>query len=112
GTLTIAARKHAHDMAAQQQMTTVGSDGSDRNQRAAAAGYPRVPGTRVRENIAARGFPTFQANTYLDLWRAEPNTPYTHKYQMLDCNYNDIGVGVALNNGTAYWTVLFGIGRR
>ncbi|MEO7910838.1 MAG: CAP domain-containing protein [Roseiflexaceae bacterium] len=112
GQLTIAARDHSRDMAAQQQMTSAGSDGSDRNQRAAAAGYPNAAGTRVRENIAAGAFPLFQANTYLDLWRAEANTPYTHKYQMLDCTYNDIGVGVATSNGTAYWTVLFGIGRR
>jgi uncharacterized protein YkwD len=38
-----------------------------------------------------------------------------HRSQILDCAYNDIGVGYAMGDGnpyTHYWTVNFGVSPR
>jgi uncharacterized protein YkwD len=106
--LTAAARKHSRDMATNHFFAHRGSDGSDRISRAEAAGYVGVPGTRVRENIGAGPVPAEVVAYWMNL-------DEIHRSQILDCAYNDIGVGYALGDGnpyTHYWTVNFGIGQR
>jgi uncharacterized protein YkwD len=104
--LTAAARKHSHDMAANHFFDHRGSDGSTRITRAEAAGYVGAPDTRVRENIGAGPDPA-------DVVAYWVNLDEVHRSQILDCAYNDVGVGYALGDGTPYthyWTVNFGVG--
>jgi uncharacterized protein YkwD len=106
--LTAAARKHSRDMATNHFFEHRGSDGSDRISRAQAAGYVAVTGTRVRENIGAGPVPADVVGYWINL-------DDIHRSQLLDCTYNDIGVGYALGDGNPYshyWTVNFGIGQR
>jgi uncharacterized protein YkwD len=106
--LTAAARTHSRDMAENHFFDHRGSDGSDRISRAQAAGYVGVPSTRVRENIGAGPSP----GNVLSYWL---NLDAIHRNQLLDCTYNDIGVGYAIGDGTPYthyWTVNFGVGPR
>jgi uncharacterized protein YkwD len=105
--LTAAARTHSRDMATNHFFAHRGSDGSDRISRAQAAGYVGVRGTRVRENIGAGPVPAEVVAYWMNL-------DEIHRSQILDCLYNDIGVGYALGDGnpyTHYWTVNFGIGQ-
>jgi uncharacterized protein YkwD len=106
--LTAAARGHSRDMATNHFFDHRGSDGSDRISRGQAAGYVGVPGTRVRENIGAGPMPT-------DVVAYWMNLDAIHRSQILDCTYNDMGVGYALGDGrpyTHYWTANFGVGPR
>jgi uncharacterized protein YkwD len=106
--LTAAARKHSGDMAENNFFDHRGSNGSDRISRAQAAGYSGALGTRVRENIGAGPIPADVVGYWMNL-------DAIHRSQILDCAYNDIGVGYAMGDGnpyTHYWTVNFGIGPR
>jgi uncharacterized protein YkwD len=106
--LTVAARTHSRDMAENHFFNHRGSDRSDRIARAQTAGYVGLPGTRVRENIGAGPAPT-------DVVAYWMNLDEIHRSQILDCAYNDIGVGYALGDGnpyTHYWTVNFGVSPR
>jgi uncharacterized protein YkwD len=106
--LTTAARTHSRDMAENHFFDHRGSDGSDRIARAQRAGYVGLPGTRVRENIGAGAVPE-------DVVRYWMKLNDVHRGQLLDCGYNDIGVGYALGDGNPYlhyWTVKFGVGPR
>lgn len=102
--LTAAARRHSQDMATHSFLGHTGSDGSSRASRAQDAGYIGRGGTRVRENIAMFADPA----DVMSNWTQNSIT----SSQMLDCTYNDIGIGYAkINNGqsTTYWTALFGV---
>jgi uncharacterized protein YkwD len=106
--LTAATRKHSRDMAENHFFDHRGSDASDRISRAQMAGYAGAPGTRVRENIGAGPVPA-------DVVAYWMNLDAIHRSQILDCAYNDIGVGYALGDGnpyTHYWTVNFGVRSR
>jgi uncharacterized protein YkwD len=106
--LTAAARRHSDDMATHNFFDHRGSDGGDRISRAVAAGYVGVPGTRVRENLAAA---TTDSQVIIDFWLTDAD-PW-HASQMLDCAYNDIGVGYRRAEGTRYTdyiTTMFGVG--
>jgi uncharacterized protein YkwD len=106
--LTAAARKHSRNMAANHFFDHRGSDGSTRITRADAAGYVGARDTRVRENIGAGPVPA-------DVVAYWVNLDEVHRGQILDCAYNDVGVGYALGDGTPYthyWTVNFGVGLR
>jgi len=106
--LTVAARTHSRDMAENHFFDHRGSDGSDRITRAQAAGYVGLPGTRVRENLGAGPSPANVVSYWMNL-------DAIHRSQLLDCLYNDIGVGYAMGDGnpyTHYWTVNFGVGPR
>jgi uncharacterized protein YkwD len=103
--LTAAARTHSHDMATNHFFDHRGSDGSDRISRTRAAGYVGAPGTRVHENIGAGPVPAEVVAYWMNL-------DEIHRRQILDCSYNDVGVGYALGDGrpyTHYWTVDFGV---
>ncbi|MGW2693133.1 CAP domain-containing protein [Streptomyces sp. NPDC001296] len=95
-TLTKVAQAHSDDMAAHQNMSHTGSDGSSPGGRISQAGYSwRTYG----ENVAY-GYAT--PEQVMAGWMASPG----HKANILDCDFKEIGVGLAQPN--SYWTQDFG----
>ncbi|MEE1752769.1 CAP domain-containing protein [Streptomyces sp. SP18CS02] len=94
--LTTAAQNHSEDMAAHNNMSHTGSDGSDPGQRITRAGYTwRAYG----ENVAY-GYST--PEQVMTGWMNSPG----HKANILNCSFTEIGVGLAQPN--FYWTQDFG----
>jgi len=90
--LTQAAQAHSEDMAAHQNMSHTGSDGSSPGDRITRAGYDwRAYG----ENVAY-GYAT--PEQVMDAWMNSPG----HRANILDCDYQEIGVGHAQPGD--YWT--------
>ncbi len=93
--LTQAARVHSQDMASNNFLNSIGSDGSDPGARLTAAGYAW---SNYGENIAA-GFTT--AEQVMSVWmQGSANI-------ILNCAYTQIGVGHEYNANSAYghyWT--------
>lgn len=93
-----AARGHSADMAAHNEMSHEGSDGSSPWDRAQRAGYDAA----LSENVAV-GYATAEA--VMDGWMNSPG----HRDNILNCEARATGVGVARSaNGTPYWTQMFG----
>ena len=93
-----AARRHAADMAAKEEMSHKGSDGSSPFDRIEAAGYDS---RQAAENVAAG---EFGDKTPMDLWMDSAG----HKKNILG-DYKQIGVARATGkDGKAYWCVTFG----
>ncbi len=100
--LTAAARRHSYDMVNNNFYNVKGSDGTSVQDWAKEAGYFNVGGKRVRVNIGVALTPT-------DIVQGLIDTEIT-RVQVLDCSFNDIGVGyVEGNNGDHFWTVLVGL---
>lgn len=97
--LTAAAQAHSQDMAAHQNMSHTGSDGSSPDQRIQRAGYVA---TSYGENIAY-GYST--PESVMAAWMSSPG----HKRNILDCSFKEIGVGLAQPGD--YWTQDFGATR-
>ncbi|MGW0627017.1 CAP domain-containing protein [Streptomyces sp. NPDC002758] len=97
--LTKAAQAHSADMAAHQNMSHTGSDGSDPGQRITSAGYNW---SAYGENVAY-GYAT--AQQVMAGWMSSPG----HKANILNCTFKEIGVGLAQPN--SYWTQDFGTAR-
>ncbi|MEW2619279.1 CAP domain-containing protein [Streptomyces sp. NPDC048106] len=97
--LTKAAQDHSADMAAHQNMSHTGSDGSDPGTRITAAGYTW---SAYGENVAY-GYST--AGEVMAGWMASPG----HRANILDCGFQEIGVGLAQPG--SYWTQDFGTAR-
>ncbi|RRQ88093.1 CAP domain-containing protein [Streptomyces griseofuscus] len=97
--LTKAAQEHSADMAAHQNMSHTGSDGSDPGTRITQAGYTW---SAYGENIAY-GYST--AAEVMAGWMASPG----HRANILNCGYQEIGVGLAQPD--SYWTQDFGTAR-
>ncbi|MFE9561631.1 CAP domain-containing protein [Streptomyces sp. NPDC006487] len=97
--LTKAAQDHSEDMAAHSTMSHTGSDGSDPGQRITRAGYQ----WRTYAENVAYGYPT--AAQVMEGWMNSPG----HKRNILDCNVNEIGIGLAQPG--QYWTQDFGATR-
>ncbi|MFE9452172.1 CAP domain-containing protein [Streptomyces sp. NPDC006739] len=97
--LTKAAQAHSDDMAAHQNMSHTGSDGSSPGDRITRAGYDW---STYGENVAY-GYAT--PEQVMAAWMASPG----HKANILDCAFKEIGVGFAQPN--AYWTQDFGATR-
>ncbi|MCC9706871.1 CAP domain-containing protein [Streptomyces sp. MNU76] len=94
--LTKAAQDHSQDMAAHQNMSHTGSDGSDMSERLSRVGYSfRSAG----ENVAA-GYGT--AASVMDGWMNSPG----HRANILNCGFKEIGIGLAQPGN--YWTQNFG----
>jgi uncharacterized protein YkwD len=96
-----AAANHSSDMATNNYFSHTGLDGSTFDSRLAAAGYH---GQMEGENIAA-GFGTAEA--VMQGWMASPS----HRDNILNCGYTQIGVGHAYSAGSDYghyWTQEFG----
>ncbi|WP_250402794.1 CAP domain-containing protein [Streptomyces cellostaticus] len=98
-TLTKAAQEHSEDMAAHQNMSHTGSDGSSPGDRITAAGYTW---SSYGENVAY-GYAT--AEQVMDGWMSSPG----HRANILNCSFKEIGVGLAQPN--SYWTQDFGTAR-
>lgn len=94
--LTAAAQAHSADMAAHQNMSHTGSDGSSPDQRIQRAGYVA---TSYGENIAY-GYST--PESVMAAWMSSAG----HKRNILDCSFKEIGVGLAQPGD--YWTQDFG----
>ncbi|MFF4934016.1 CAP domain-containing protein [Streptomyces griseofuscus] len=97
--LTKAAQEHSADMAAHQNMSHTGSDGSDPGTRITQAGYTW---SAYGENVAY-GYST--AAEVMAGWMSSPG----HRANILNCGYQEIGVGLAQPD--SYWTQDFGAAR-
>ncbi|QBJ93771.1 CAP domain-containing protein [Streptomyces seoulensis] len=95
-TLTKAAQDHSADMAAHNTMSHTGSDGSDPGSRITAAGYRW---SAYGENVAY-GYAT--PEQVMAGWMDSPG----HRENILNCSYQEIGVGLAQPG--SYWTQDFG----
>lgn len=97
--LSKAAQDHSADMASHQNMSHTGSDGSDPGQRITTAGYTW---SAYGENVAF-GYSTPEA--VMAGWMSSPG----HKRNILDCDFKEIGVGLAQPG--SYWTQDFAAAR-
>ncbi|MEV7687809.1 CAP domain-containing protein [Streptomyces bungoensis] len=98
-TLTKVAQAHSDDMAAHQNMSHTGSDGSSPGDRLTSAGYAW---SSYGENVAY-GYAT--PEDVMAGWMASPG----HRENILNCSFKEIGVGLAQPN--SYWTQDFGTSR-
>ncbi|MEU6423745.1 CAP domain-containing protein [Streptomyces spiralis] len=97
--LTKAAQAHSQDMAAHQNMSHTGSDGSSPGDRITRAGYTW---SSYGENVAY-GYST--PEQVMSAWMSSPG----HRENILNCGYKEIGVGLAQPG--SYWTQDFGTER-
>ncbi|MFF4490682.1 CAP domain-containing protein [Streptomyces sp. NPDC001544] len=98
-TLTKVAQAHSADMAAHQNMSHTGSDGSSPGDRLTSAGYDW---SAYGENVAY-GYST--PEQVMAGWMASPG----HRANILNCSFKEIGVGLAQPD--SYWTQDFGTAR-
>ena len=91
-----AAQGHAEDMARYNYMGHVSKDGRTFDQRIRAAGFD---GDRIGENVGA-GFA--KPDSVVDAWMSSP----AHRANILDCRFNQLGVGYVLTGG--FWVQNFG----
>lgn len=99
--LTASARQHSIDMADNDFMDHIGSDGSDPFERMIDAGYGF---STAAENVAA-GYST--PELVVEGWMNSPG----HRENILNPDFCDIGVGYAYNSSSTYshyWTQNFG----
>ncbi|MEU7059278.1 CAP domain-containing protein [Streptomyces sp. NPDC046197] len=94
--LTKSAQAHSEDMAAHQNMSHTGSDGSSPGDRITRAGYSW---STYGENVAY-GYAT--PEQVMAAWMASPG----HRANILNCSFKEIGVGLAQPN--SFWTQDFG----
>ncbi|MCC5473608.1 CAP domain-containing protein [Streptomyces barringtoniae] len=97
--LAKAAQAHSADMAAHQNMSHTGSDGSSPGDRITRAGYSW---SSYGENVAY-GYAT--PDQVMTGWMNSPG----HRANILDCSFKEIGVGLAQPG--SYWTQDFGAAR-
>ncbi len=96
--LVQAAQRHSNDMAATQNLSHQGSDGSQFWQRVADAGYPMTSGG---ENVLYRW--DASASGAFNQWRNSP----PHNANMMNPNYYEIGIAWAQGgNGAYYFTMV------
>ena len=98
-TLAKAAQAHSEDMAAHQNMSHTGSNGSSPGDRITRAGYGW---STYGENVAY-GYAT--PERVMTGWMSSPG----HKANILNCAFKEIGIGLAQPNN--YWTQDFGTAR-
>jgi uncharacterized protein YkwD len=93
--LTAAARAHSTDMAVRGYFSHTTPEGVDFTTRISNAGYRW---SRAGENIA-KGYP--DPASVMDGWMNSNG----HRANILNCGYQDLGVGVARDStGTLLWT--------
>ncbi len=101
-TLSVAADTHSMDMAANENFSHTGTDGSSFVDRLSAAGYPN-PGGGGEIIFAGRS----SSADAMAGWQSSP----AHNAAMLDPNYTAIGIARANNPDSTwqwYWTSEFG----
>jgi uncharacterized protein YkwD len=102
GRLTDAALAHSTDMAGRNYFSHDDPEGDDPGRRITEAGYRW---SAYGENIAA-GYT--DAASVMDGWMHSPG----HRANILNCDFRNIGVGVAINGSRKkYWTQDFGAPR-
>jgi uncharacterized protein YkwD len=94
--LSVAAQRHANDMANRNQLTHVGSDGSNAGQRIIRAGFRW---TSWAENIAV-GYTSSSAVVWA--WLNSPG----HRANLLNPRFKWMGVGIAWGHGRMWWCVV------
>lgn len=101
--LSSAARAHSCDMFQHQALNHTGTDGSSPPQRIGAAG---VSFGSYGENIAWSYNPSItQGITDNDhAMMAEPLTPYTHHWNIVQAAFTRVGVGIVVANGQEWLT--------
>ncbi|MEU1278567.1 CAP domain-containing protein [Streptomyces sp. NPDC005805] len=99
--LTQAADDYSDVMAASGVMSHTGPDGSTMTSRVEAAGYAW---SNLGENIA-RG--QADAESVMESWMNSPG----HRANILNCSFDELGVGVHMGDGGPWWTQNFGAGR-
>ncbi|MFF3501801.1 CAP domain-containing protein [Streptomyces sp. NPDC003247] len=97
--LTKAAQDHSADMALHSNMSHTGSDGSDPAERLTRAGYSW---SSYGENVA---YGYSSPEEVMAGWMSSPG----HKRNILNCDFKEIGVGLAQPGN--YWTQDFGSAR-
>jgi uncharacterized protein YkwD len=95
--LRTASRRHSQDMAERNYFSHTSPDGRSPWARAEAAGYDQPIG----ENIA-KGQRT--PESVMKAWMDSPG----HRRNILNCDAEAIGVGLAYDGNTPIWTQLFG----
>ncbi|SDL49367.1 Cysteine-rich secretory protein family protein [Glycomyces sambucus] len=95
--LDTAARLHAEDMAVNDYFDHTSQDGRSPTDRANAQGYEGGVG----ENIAY-GYP--DAEAVMEGWMNSEG----HRANILNCDYDVIGIGAYDRDGTIYWVQMFG----
>ena len=99
--LTQSARRHARDMADNNQLSHTGSDGSTAGQRIQAAGYNY---SWYGENI---GWGFTSPGAMVDWWMNSP----AHRANILHSQFTDVGVAYGWNESSSYrhhWVLNFG----
>ncbi|MFC0498389.1 CAP domain-containing protein [Streptomyces mutabilis] len=99
--LTRAADDYSDVMASSGVMSHTGPDGSTMTTRVEAAGYQW---STLGENIA-RG--QADAASVMESWMNSPG----HRANILNCSFEELGVGVHFGDGGPWWTQNFGAGR-
>ncbi|MEU3660204.1 CAP domain-containing protein [Streptomyces sp. NPDC032940] len=99
--LTRAADDYSDVMAASGVMSHTGPDGSTMTTRVEAAGYEW---STLGENIA-RG--QADAASVMESWMNSPG----HRANILNCSFEELGVGVHFGDGGPWWTQDFGASR-
>jgi LysM repeat protein len=93
------AQGHSDYQAAIGQVTHTGAGGTRPKDRAAAAGYGGGGTFFISENIA--GGNDLSVDGVISMWLGDD----LHTQTMLGANYQDIGAGVTVSNGFAYYTI-------
>jgi uncharacterized protein YkwD len=96
GAATVAAQRHANDMARRNRMTHIGSDGSNAGQRLTRAGFRW---TSWGENLAV-GYTSSSAVVWA--WLNSPG----HRANLLNPRFRWMGVGIAYGHGRTWWCVV------
>ncbi|GGM14764.1 CAP domain-containing protein [Micromonospora yangpuensis] len=95
--LATAAQRHSEDQADHQNMSHTGSDGSNVGQRLDRAGYPW---STYGENVAIN---RPSADAVMEAWMNSTG----HRNNILNCDFTQLGVGMATNSSGTYWTQNF-----
>ncbi|MEV0126263.1 sigma-70 family RNA polymerase sigma factor [Streptomyces sp. NPDC050703] len=99
--LVTAATRHSADMDARDYFDHTSPDGTDPGDRITAAGYRW---STYGENIA-RGQQT--PASVMDSWMNSPG----HRANILNCDFEELGVGIHRASGGPWWTQAFGTSR-
>ncbi|MDM4722947.1 CAP domain-containing protein [Micromonospora sp. WMMA1363] len=94
--LMLAAQRHSQDQADHQKMSHDGSDDSDPGERINRVGYEW---STYGENVA---WNQRTPAAVMDAWMNSSG----HRKNILNCDFTEIGVGIASSNGP-YWTQVF-----
>lgn len=98
--LQSAAQQHSNDMASVEQLSHIGTDGSQFWERIQSNNYILSTGA---ENILSRG-DTNPESTFRQWYNSEP-----HRANMLNSDYFEVGIAYAIaESGRVYFTLVFG----